>query len=108
MMNRRDFVKTMAGLAGASSLAFAAGIKGRVKITDIQTMILKGPRTYTLVKVLSDAGVYGIGEAYGSPGAGVRDQVMTLKDELIGKDPTEIDVLYTELGQTRPMVRRTD
>jgi L-alanine-DL-glutamate epimerase-like enolase superfamily enzyme len=98
MINRRRFVKSMAGLAG-TSLAFAAGLKGRVKITDIQTMMLQGPRSYTLVKVSSDAGVFGIGEAYGSPGAGVRDQVAVLKQELLGKDPTEIDVLYTGLGQ---------
>ena len=38
-----------------------------MKIRDIQTMVLQGPRTYTLVKVVSDAGVYGIGEAYGTP-----------------------------------------
>src|SRR5258707_459299 len=98
MTNRRSFIKSITGLAG-TSLAFAAGIKGRVKITDIQTMMMQGPRTYTLVKVLTDAGVFGIGEAYGSPGAGVRDQVLTLKQELLGKDPTEIDVVYTGLGQ---------
>jgi len=36
-------------------------------------MVMPGPRTYTLVKVVSDAGVYGIGESYGSPGAGVKE-----------------------------------
>src|SRR5207248_3307876 len=97
MLNRRTFLRSM-GLA-AAPLAFAASVKGRVKITDIQTMMLQGPRSYTLVKVLTDAGVFGIGEAYGSPGAGVRDQIVTLKQELIGKDPTEIDVVYTMLGQ---------
>ncbi len=98
MINRRSFLQSVAGFAGAP-FAFAAAVKGRVKITDIQTMMLQGPRTYTLVKVLTDAGVYGIGEAYGSPGSGVKEQVLTLKGELLGKDPTEIDVIYTGLGQ---------
>ena len=34
-------------------------------------MMLQGSRTYTLVKVLTDAGVYGIGEGYGSPRVGI-------------------------------------
>ena len=41
---------------------------GRQKIRDIKVMLLQGPRTYTLVKVIADDGLYGIGEAYGSPG----------------------------------------
>src|SRR6266850_150993 len=45
----------------------------RAQIRDIQVMVMQGPRTYTLVKVVSDAGVYGIGESYGSPGAGVKE-----------------------------------
>ena len=58
-----------------------------------------GPRTYTLVKVVSDAGLFGIGEAYGNPGAGVKEQIFALKPDLIGKDPLQIDVIYTGLGQ---------
>ena len=40
--------------------------QGRQKIRDIKVMLLQGPRTYTLVKVIADDGLYGIGEAYGS------------------------------------------
>ena len=65
-------------------------------------MMLQGPRTYTLIKVESDAGLYGIGEAYGSPGVGVKEQVLELKPDLVGKDPLEIDAIYVGLG------RRTD
>ena len=61
-------------------------------------MILQGPRTYTLVKVESDAGLHGIGEAYGSPGVGVKEGILALKPELIGKDPLGIDALMTGLG----------
>ncbi|MDA2929339.1 mandelate racemase/muconate lactonizing enzyme family protein [Acidobacteria bacterium AH-259-O06] len=105
-VDRRRFLKTCTGLAGASFLAryraLAAPEKGRLKILDIRVMMLQGPRTYTLVKVESGAGLFGIGEAYGSPGVGVKEQVLALREDFIGKDPLEIDVLYTTLG------RRTD
>src|SRR4051794_7085315 len=99
-MNRRQF---LAGVTTAPFLvryhALAASQKKRVKIRDIQTMVVQGPRTYTLVKVVSDAGLYGIGEAYGSPGAGVKEQIIALKPEITGKDPLEIDAIYQGLGQ---------
>src|SRR5215208_3628615 len=79
--------------------ALAAPVKTKVMIKDIQTLIIQGPRTYTLVKVVSDAGLYGIGEAYGNPGVGVKEQVLALKPDLVGKDPLEIDTIYTGLWQ---------
>ena len=73
--------------------------QGRQKIRDIKVMLLQGLRTYTLVKVIADDGLYGIGEAYGSPGVGVKQQIEAIKPSLIGRDPLEIDVLYTTMGQ---------
>lgn len=105
-MHRRQFLKTCAGFATAAFLpkyhAMAAPAKGQTKIRDIKVMMLQGPRTYTLVRVEADSGHFGIGEAYGSPGVGVKEQVLALKHEFVGKDPLEIDVLYTM------MERRTD
>ncbi len=102
-ITRRNFLRTAAALPAASFLtryhAMAAPEKGRVKIRDVKTMIFQGPdRNYTLVKIETDAGLFGIGEGYGSPGVGVKEQVHALKPELIGKDPLEIDALYTRLG----------
>ncbi len=77
----------------------AAAERKRVKIRDVQTMTLQGAsRTYVLVRVVSDADVFGIGEAYGTPGVGVAEQILSIKPWLAGKDPLEIDTLYTELG----------
>ena len=100
---RRQFLQHAGGLAGASFYsryqAMAAPEKGRAKIKDVQAMMLQGPdRNYTLVKVITDTGMHGIGEAYGSPGVGVKEQVLALKGAITGKDPLEIDVLYTGLG----------
>src|ERR1700694_2793966 len=81
--SRRDFLKAAAAIriatlaGGASTLATfnaqAAPERGKVKITDVKVMILQGPRTYTLVKVLSDSGLYGIGEGYGRPWGGGKE-----------------------------------
>jgi L-alanine-DL-glutamate epimerase-like enolase superfamily enzyme len=101
-LSRRSFLERLALLPAASFLtqyhAVAAAEKGKTKIRDIKVMMLQGPRTYTLVKVESDAGVFGIGEAYGSPGVGVKEGILALKPELLGKDPLEIDVIWTGLG----------
>src|SRR5215208_4701242 len=78
--------------------ALAAPVVKLVKITDIQTMVMQGPRTYTLVRVSTDAGLSGIAEAYGSPGVGVKEQVLSLKPALLGKDPLQFDTIITGLG----------
>ena len=63
-------------------------------------MTVQGPsRNYVLVRIVSDDGLYGIGEAYGSPAVGVNEQILSLKPWLVGKDPLEIDTLYTNLGE---------
>src|SRR5438034_4008366 len=78
----------------------AATERKRVKIRDVQVMVMQGPgRNYTLVKITSDAGPYGIAEAYGTPGVGVKEQVLSLKPWLLGKDPLAIDTLYTQMGE---------
>ena len=101
-VSRRRFLRSLALFPGAFCLghyhAMAAPEKRKTRIRDIQVTILQGPRTYTLVKVESDAGLFGIGEAYGSPGVGVKEGIMALKPELIGKDPLGIDVLIKGLG----------
>jgi L-alanine-DL-glutamate epimerase-like enolase superfamily enzyme len=105
--SRRDFLKTAAGLAalagGSSSMstfhAMATTAKGKVKITDVKVMILQGPRTYTLVKVTTDSGLFGIGEGYGSPGVGVKEGILVLRPYFIGKDPLDVEALYLGLGQ---------
>ena len=100
VLTRRRFLAL-----GASSafVALAAPEKARRKIRDIRTMTLKGPsRTYVLVKVIADDGAYGIAEAYGTPAIGVKEQILSLKPALIGKDPLEIDTIFTFLGEHTP------
>ncbi|MDB5455940.1 MAG: mandelate racemase/muconate lactonizing enzyme family protein [Caulobacter sp.] len=83
---------------GMTSLA-AAAERVRAKISDVQTMTVQGPgRSYVYVRVLTSDGHSGIAEAYGSPGVAVAEQIMAIRPALIGKDPLEIDRIYTFLG----------
>ncbi|HYZ83231.1 MAG TPA: mandelate racemase/muconate lactonizing enzyme family protein [Bryobacteraceae bacterium] len=102
MLPRRSFLKACTGTAVAGLLSgfevMAAPQKGQTKIRDIKVMMMQGGRTYTLIKVEADSGHYGIAEAYGSPGVGVKEQVLDIAQWLKGKDPLSVDVLYTMMG----------
>jgi L-alanine-DL-glutamate epimerase-like enolase superfamily enzyme len=99
-ISRRDFLGYTAALPFLFQFhELAAAQRKRPKIRDVQVMMLEGNRTYTLVKITSDDGLFGIAEAYGSPGVGVKEQILSLKPWLVGKDPLEIDTLYTWMGR---------
>src|ERR1700678_800043 len=97
--NRRSFLGAAAGAPFLVRYHQLAGAeRKRLKIRDVRTMVLQGPsRTYVLVKVLADDGQYGIAEAYGTPAIGVKEQILSMKPGLVGKDPLEIDAIYTLL-----------
>ena len=101
-LSRRRFLGALSAAPYATSFAgfaaLAAPERGRARIADIRSMILQGPRTYTFVKVVTDAGVSGIGEGYGSPGVGIKAGVLELRPYFLGKDPLEIEALYNGLG----------
>jgi L-alanine-DL-glutamate epimerase-like enolase superfamily enzyme len=107
-VSRRRFLSLAAGVPVLGRLhELAAQQKARPKITDVQVMVLQGGRTYNLVKIVSDSGIYGIAEAYGTPGFGVKEQILSLKPWLVGKNPLEIDVIYTTLGERSPNLSGT-
>ncbi len=100
-MFRTDFMKTCAGLAGASALThfqgLAASTRGKVKITDIKGMLLDTKKDFkTLVKIETDAGLVGYGES-GVTGNMFRSRLDTIKPALIGQDPLSIEKHYFNL-----------
>jgi L-alanine-DL-glutamate epimerase-like enolase superfamily enzyme len=101
--SRRQFLTALGAVSTAQLLSryhvLAASEIKRHKIRDVKVMMLQGARTYTLVRIETDSGHYGIGEGYGSPAVGVKEQILSLKDWLVGKDPLEIEALYTFLGE---------
>jgi L-alanine-DL-glutamate epimerase-like enolase superfamily enzyme len=100
-LSRRKFLGAAAAVPFLTHYhQLAAAEKEKLKIRDVRTMTIQGPsRTYVLVKVVADDGVYGVAEAYGTPGIGVKEQILSMKPGLIGKDPLEIDAIYTFLDE---------
>jgi L-alanine-DL-glutamate epimerase-like enolase superfamily enzyme len=98
-MNRRTFLRSALGATalGACPLhALAAPHRGKVKITDVKCMIVRGTWDWNLIRVDTDAGISGIGEAYW--GWGVKDLVLNkLRPIVVGEDPLNVDRLYTKM-----------
>src|SRR4026207_1027012 len=100
--HRRRFLQTAAAAAAGAALfptpsaQPAAALKRKVKIKDVKCMIVRGTWDWNLVKIETDAGLYGIGEAYWGPG--VKDLILTqMKPLLLGEDPLNVDKLYTKM-----------
>ncbi len=98
MLNdRRTFLKMMTAGAAVFSQPYeraAAALRNKVKITDVKCMIVRGTWDWNLVKIETDSGVYGIGEAYWGPG--VKDMIeRQFKPLILGEDPLNVDKLYT-------------
>jgi galactonate dehydratase len=70
--------------------------RGRVRITALKAMELRDGAGQSLVKVETDSGLYGVGEA-GAPGPATRAGLRWLEQILIGADPLAIDKLYQQM-----------
>ena len=98
---RRDFLKTVAAAVPASVAlpgypAMASPQRKRVKITDVKAMMVKGNAPWNMVKIETDSGFTGLGEAYW--GHGVKDVILGyLRPLLLGEDPLNIEPLYTKM-----------
>src|SRR3954452_16062206 len=104
--SRRSFLQA-AGLATAHLLtprqAFpqpyaekSAALQHKIKITDVKCMIVRGTWDWNLVKIETDAGIYGVGEAYW--GWGVKDLIVNkMKGIIVGENPLNVDKLYTKM-----------
>jgi L-alanine-DL-glutamate epimerase-like enolase superfamily enzyme len=74
----------------------AADLKRKIKITGVKCMIVRGTWDWNLIRIDTDSGLYGIGEAYW--GWGVKDLVVNkMRGILIGEDPLNVDKLYTKM-----------
>ena len=59
-------------------------------------MIVRGTWDWNLIRIETDSGLYGIGEAYW--GWGVKDLVVNkMKGIIVGEDPLNVDKLYTKM-----------
>ncbi len=74
----------------------AFDVKSGIKITDIKSMQLRQMYGQSLIKIETNAGIHGVGEA-GASGPMVRAHLKYLKPILIGADPLEIEKLFTQM-----------
>jgi gluconate/galactonate dehydratase len=89
---------TMRNLSAESMGVRAKRGGGRdVAITDVQCTMVDGNFPWTLVRVYTDAGIVGTGEAYW--GAGVPELIERMRPFLLGENPLDIDRLYEHLIQ---------
>lgn len=99
-MKRREFLASTPGAAvGAAPFlqATQTGTRPAIKITDIKTFLVGvGSRNLCFVKVLTDQGIHGIGEAYScGPDEATVKVIEDYKSWLIGQDPRNIEHLWT-------------
>jgi L-alanine-DL-glutamate epimerase-like enolase superfamily enzyme len=99
-MTRRTLMRLAAALPAGASFAplrtFAAPLAQKVKITAIKALQIRGIAGNCLIKIDTDSGLTGYGEA-GVTGPMARARIETMKQHLIGKDPLAIEVHFHNL-----------
>jgi L-alanine-DL-glutamate epimerase-like enolase superfamily enzyme len=99
--SRRRFMKLAVMLPISASLAhfrlIAQAQAKKVKITGIRAMALNNIAGNCLIRIDTDGGVTGYGEA-GATGPIARARIETIKPLLIGKDPLEIEVHFQAMS----------
>ncbi len=97
-MDRRQLLARLGAMScfALPYQAAAQALRRKVKITDVKVMIVRGTWDWNLIKIETDAGISGIGEAYWGPG--VKDMILKrFKENLVGEDPLNVVKLYTKL-----------
>jgi len=103
-LSRRRFLARASALATvwpfersqlARAYPAAATELGKVKIRDVQTATILMRYPAHLVKITTDAGLFGIGEAFNGPG--IVDNIEHLKRYVVGEDPLQVEFLWTKM-----------
>ncbi len=84
----------------ASPLAQNPTERGRVHITAIEVFQLKGHSIQSIIRVRTDAGIDGIGEA-GLPAINARAYIEWNKENLLGQDALDIEKCYFRMTRQR-------
>ena len=97
---RRELFRLAVALPAGGWLARyqakAAPLRNKVKITNIQAMAIRNIAGNCLIKIDTDAGLTGYGEA-GATGPMARARIQTMQRLLVGKDPLTIEVHFHEM-----------
>ena len=91
MISRRALLTAFATCGSFPRLnAMSASARGKVKITAIKAMQIRDIANNCLIRIETDSGLVGYGEA-GSSGPMARARIETMKGMLIGQDPLAIE-----------------
>src|ERR1700674_4783087 len=103
-MKRRDFLAggSLVGLpfqaAAMPQMAPVYTGKPALKITDVQAFVVNAGRNYVYVKVSTDQGIHGWGEAYSAgPDEATAATIRDFKEWLVGKDPSNVEYLWATM-----------
>ena len=103
-LSRRTLLLRALGMPVAAWLlnyrSFAAPFANQVKITKIKTMGLDNVGDGCLVRIETDAGMVGYGEA-GLPSAAARTRIDMMAPQLIGQDPLAIERHFYMMASTQ-------
>ncbi len=78
----------------------AQSLFGKVKVRDVQTATIQMKYPAHLVKITTDAGLAGIGEAFVGPG--IVENILYLKQYVVGEDPLQVDFLWNKMMEASP------
>jgi L-alanine-DL-glutamate epimerase-like enolase superfamily enzyme len=99
-MTRRQLLRLAVSLPAAGLFnrfnSIAAPLLKRVRITDVRAMAIKNIAGNCLIRVDTDSGLVGYGEA-GATGPMARARIATMKPLLAGKDPLAIEVHFQNM-----------
>jgi galactonate dehydratase len=99
-LSRRDLIRLAVVLPSAGLFsryrALAVPSLNRVKITNIQAMAIRNIAGCCLIRIDTDSGLVGYGEA-GATGPGARARIAEMRGLLIGKDPLTIEVHFDNM-----------
>src|SRR5271170_2915042 len=95
-MNRRTFLNTLVAGAATPLLALPQAKSLNLKITGLKTFVVNaGSLNWVFCKIYTNAGLVGLGEgSVTSKEATVAQAIMEHERYLIGKDPTDIELLW--------------
>ncbi len=101
---RRDILRLAVGLPSAAWLngyrALAAPAEKMVKLTSIKAMGLDNVGDGCLIRIDTDAGLAGYGEA-GIPAGAARERIAMMMPQLVGQDPLAIERHFYMMSATQ-------
>jgi len=104
MLTRRSFLTAAAAAflpehsQILQAMPQAASEFGKVKIRDVKTASVMINYPAHLVKVTTDSGLYGLGEAFNRDG--IVELIHSMKKQVIGEDPLQVDYLYQKMMES--------